>query len=72
MGKRLARQIFKVGVNCHAILDAVNMASLGYLHVGISATMADCSHYCQPGVPDVSAAKLVYIVGDLVYRNISN
>lgn len=65
----MEREIFEVGSNCDAVLDAVNMTSLGNLHVGVSATMTDCSHYCQPGVPDISAGRLVRIVGELIGTN---
>jgi len=48
------------------LFDPVDFGPLGKLHVGRTAgDRPDCSHYCQPGVPDVTAAALVTAVAAL-------
>jgi hypothetical protein len=48
----------KSGKHVHAILDAIDMKSLGQLHIG----QGDCTHYCMPGIPDISAHQLLNLI----------
>lgn len=50
----LEKKILIPGLNVDAVVDG-NDLELGGLHV----QLGDCSHYCMPGVPDTTAAKLV-------------
>ena len=50
--------ILKPGINVHGLLDAVDMMQLGHFHVG----NGDCSHYCLPGVPDLTAHSLIEMI----------
>ena len=61
------------GVSVDAFLDNVDYENLGDLHIGlIRTTLApkskkqyDCSHFCQPGVPDVVASGLINLLSEL-------
>eukprot|EP00421_Protoceratium_reticulatum_P012635 CAMPEP_0168383320 /NCGR_PEP_ID=MMETSP0228-20121227/13842_1 /TAXON_ID=133427 /ORGANISM="Protoceratium reticulatum, Strain CCCM 535 (=CCMP 1889)" /LENGTH=349 /DNA_ID=CAMNT_0008396467 /DNA_START=123 /DNA_END=1172 /DNA_ORIENTATION=+ len=41
------------------LVDSIDVHDLGKLHVGdMEGGKADCTHYCQPGVPDMQAKSL--------------
>ncbi len=59
--REIERELLQSGKHIDSILDAIDMKELGDLHIG----RGDCTHYCMPGIPDISAYSLVHILNKL-------
>ncbi len=56
--REIERELLQSGKHIDSILDAIDMKELGDLHIG----RGDCTHYCMPGIPDISAHRLVLTI----------